>query len=52
MWDELFERIDPLRKEITAQQPCQVFLEWAPDVARYSFQSGRVLLSQRQPAQV
>ena len=47
-WGDLFERLDPLRKEITAHEPCRAFVEWAPDVARYSFQSGRALLAQRQ----
>jgi hypothetical protein len=27
-------------------QPCAVFVDYAPQVARYSFQSGRVLIGQ------
>ena len=46
-WHDLFERLQPLREVITAGRSCEPFVRWAPQVARYSFQSGRALLSLR-----
>ena len=46
-WRDLFERVQPLRDAIPADHPCEAFVRWAPQVARYSFQSGRALLSLR-----
>jgi hypothetical protein len=42
-WEELFENLNTLRKVIP-NESCEAFETWAPKVARYSFQSGRVLL--------
>lgn len=42
-WEELFENLKSLRKGIP-DESCAAFEKWAPKVARYSFQSGRVLL--------
>jgi hypothetical protein len=44
-WAELFETLKNLRHIIEPTQSCDDFIEWAPKVARYSFQSGRVLLT-------
>ena len=54
-WGELMRALDKIREEKTADlgplfvsnQPCGDFVELAPQVARYSFQSGRVLLERR-----
>jgi len=43
-WQQLFEKLNNLRHVIPRRQSCADFVEWAPKVARYSFQSGRVLL--------
>jgi hypothetical protein len=45
LWIELFEKLGRLEKQLN-DRPCQQFNRWASRVARYSFQSGRVLLSQ------
>jgi hypothetical protein len=45
-WVELFERLDKV-KALVNDRPCGQFAKWAPRVARYSFQSGRVLYYQR-----
>jgi len=45
-WLELFERLDKV-KNLVSDRPCKQFVEWAPRVARYSFQSGRVLYYQK-----
>jgi hypothetical protein len=44
-WMELFQKLDGIEGHICVRN-MEEFLEWAPRVARYSFQSGRVLLSQ------
>jgi len=41
-WDELFERMARFKKGFK-DRPIDAFQKWAPRVARYSFQSGRVL---------
>jgi hypothetical protein len=41
-WFELFERLESVNKQV-GERSCKEFCEWAPRVARYSFQSGRVL---------
>lgn len=46
-WHELFEKLRLLRKEIPEGQSCDQFVKWAPRVARYSFKSGRVLVSSK-----
>ena len=46
-WEELFGKLDRLRP-VVKDHPCTVFAKWAPRIARYSFQSGRVLLHARQ----
>jgi hypothetical protein len=50
--DELGEIRDPPGEDarlIPNDQSCVEFRAWAPEVARYSFQSGRVLLLERSP---
>ena len=42
-WEDLFENLKRLRLVIR-DESCVAFEDWAPKVARYSFQSGRVLL--------
>ena len=44
---QLFNSLREVRKRIPDNQSCADFIDWAPEVARYSFQSGRVLLTQR-----
>ena len=46
-WLELFNRLDRIRKDF-GDRPVEQFQKWAPRVARYSFQSGRVLYYQQQ----
>jgi hypothetical protein len=52
-WRELLQKLDALRKPqevppvISDGQSCEDFVKWAPRVARYSFQSGRILASHR-----
>ncbi len=43
-WKQLLEKLDNLR-HLFETQSCADFVDWAPKVARYSFQSGRVLLT-------
>ena len=45
-WGELFNRLRRLRPSVY-DHPCAAFARWAPRIARYSFQSGRVLLNAR-----
>ncbi|HKY03288.1 MAG TPA: P-loop NTPase fold protein, partial [Blastocatellia bacterium] len=49
-WEEFIEKLEKtraMRPSLIAEgQPCKDFKTWAPRVARYSFQSGRVLLTQ------
>ena len=45
-WTELFSKLDRLRRFVH-DQPCAGFVKWAPRIARYSFESGRVLLMVR-----
>jgi hypothetical protein len=45
-WGELFNKLEHLRHNVR-DQPCTAFAKWAPRIARYSFQSGRVLTSAR-----
>ena len=44
-WEQLLEKLNLLRADV-CDQSCEDFVKWAPKVARYSFQSGRVLLMQ------
>jgi hypothetical protein len=44
-WEQLLEKLDQLRGVIGPDESCADFVDWAPKVARYSFQSGRVLLT-------
>ena len=48
-WAELMAKLRSLRPLIGDTEGCDVFREYAPQVARYSFQSGRVLIAQRLP---
>ncbi|MDQ1708527.1 MAG: hypothetical protein QOJ88_1738 [Pyrinomonadaceae bacterium] len=51
-WEQLLEKLEHLRGVIDRDEPCKDFVAWAPKVARYSFQSGRVLLTRNAlPAQ-
>ena len=45
-WPELFTKLNRIQA-IVVDQPCAVFAKWAPRVARFSFQSGRVLFKAR-----
>lgn len=45
-WEELFGTLERIRPGV-ADQPCSKFAKWAPRVARYSFESGRVLWKAR-----
>src|SRR5207245_662721 len=38
-WVEVFDKLDKV-KSLVPDRPCKQFAEWAPRVARYSFQSG------------
>ena len=44
---QLFRNLKQVRSVIPDNQSCADFIDWAPKVARYSFQSGRVLLATR-----
>jgi hypothetical protein len=44
---QLFNNLREVRELIPDTQSCADFIYWAPRVARYSFQSGRVLLTRR-----
>jgi hypothetical protein len=46
-WEELFTKLDRIENNLN-DRLCEGFVRWAPRVARYSFQSGRVLLHQRE----
>jgi hypothetical protein len=46
-WEELLVKIERMKNNLN-DRPCEGFVKWAPRVARYSFQSGRVLLRQRE----
>ena len=48
-WPELRFKLQSLHALIPETEGCDVFRFYAPDVARYSFQSGRVLLAQLLP---
>jgi hypothetical protein len=45
-WTELFAKLDRLENNLN-DMPCKPFCDWATQIARYSFQSGRVMLYQR-----
>ncbi len=45
-WEGLFSKLDSMRSKLE-DHPCVSFSKWAPQIARYSFQSGRVLLGSR-----
>jgi hypothetical protein len=44
-WRELFGRLRGLRSLVPENQQCSELVEYARQVARYSFQSGRILLT-------
>jgi hypothetical protein len=46
-WLELFNKLARIEDNLS-DRSCRAFSKWAPRVARYSFQSGRVLLRQRE----
>jgi hypothetical protein len=47
-WPDLMEMLHgDIRRLIPADRSCEDFVEWAPEVARYSFQSGWTLLAAR-----
>jgi hypothetical protein len=46
-WEELFAKLGRVKGNLDGRK-CDGFVKWAPRVARYSFQSGRVLLHQRE----
>ncbi|HEX8179488.1 MAG TPA: P-loop NTPase fold protein [Pyrinomonadaceae bacterium] len=48
-WRQLLHKLrqPEVREAFPAEQTCSAFVAWADDVARYSFQSGRVLLTQK-----
>lgn len=46
-WEELFTKLERINSNLD-ERSCEGFIRWAPRVARYSFQSGRVLLHQRE----
>jgi hypothetical protein len=47
-WRELLEYLDEIHRLLIPENPvCEDFKLWAREVARYSFQSGRMLLAQR-----
>jgi hypothetical protein len=46
-WARLAESLEPLRGFVPQNMLSGAFIRWADDVARYSFESGRVLLSSR-----
>lgn len=48
-WAELQQKLRSLCHLIRDDEGCDTFRQYAPWVARYSFQSGRVLLAQRLP---
>jgi len=45
-WTELFDKLDRLENNLN-DMSCKPFCDWATQIARYSFQSGRVMLYQR-----
>lgn len=45
-WRDLLDRLQDLRGVIPEDEPLDSFRKWAPKVARYSFQSGRVVTAQ------
>jgi hypothetical protein len=47
-WPELLTKLDAMRSLIPERQSCTPFSEWAYEVARYSFQSGRILLAREE----
>jgi hypothetical protein len=47
LWVELFDKLDRLRESMR-DRSCQHFVDWAPRVARYSFQSNRILSIRRE----
>jgi KAP-like P-loop domain-containing protein len=42
-WREFLERLDRVSPDVFANKSCDEFAKWGPRVARYSFQSARVL---------
>jgi hypothetical protein len=46
-WTELFDKLDRIGNNLK-DMPCASFCNWGTQIARYSFQSGRVMLYQRE----
>jgi hypothetical protein len=44
-WRDLFRRLAEVRPRLGALPRCPTFVRWAPEVGRYSFRSGRVLVA-------
>lgn len=42
-WKEFLERLGRVSPDVFAKKSCDEFAKWGPRVARYSFQSARVL---------
>ena len=49
-WQELFGKLERIQPK-APDQPCKVFAKWAPRIARFSFQSGRVLFERSEAGQ-
>ncbi len=48
-WRELLDKLFSMRPLLREPQRCSAFAVWAGSVARYSFESGRVLLARPKP---
>jgi phospholipase C len=42
-WQEFFQQLDRITPDFFASRSCNEFVKWGPRVARYSFQTARVL---------
>ena len=53
-WEDLLERMilvrNNLKSELGEAPPCKDFSRWAEQVARYSFEAGRLVADQTTPA--
>ncbi|HEX8694460.1 MAG TPA: P-loop NTPase fold protein [Longimicrobium sp.] len=47
-WADMLRKLEAVRPYLPAGQSCEDFVKWAPEIARYSFYSGRVLFG-REP---
>jgi len=48
-WDQFEAQLDRVAKAWPGRPPVGPFVDWAPEVARYSFQSSRVLVGRSEP---